>query len=168
MGKVKSAIQMLIYLLRHADAESYAQRDAQRKLTVKGIDQGARVGRFCKEHDLVPALILASPYERAKETAFLVGQELGESPTPPEVEIAPFLGCGMTPETALDRLRDHSHLSAVMLVGHEPDLGQLAAHLLGSTTHCIHVRKASLTLIETSNFRAGAGVLHFSIPVELM
>jgi len=157
---------MHIYLLRHADAESYASTDAQRKLTPKGLQQATQVGRFCKRHELVPALILASPFERAKETANLVASELGDSQT--ILEIAPFLACGMEPETALGQLGGYPSFRSVMLVGHEPDLSHLAAFLLGSTSHCLHVRKASLTLIEAGALRQGAGILHFSIPVELM
>ena len=126
------------------------------------------MGGFCKQQELTPTRILTSPYERAKQTAFLVAQELGDSPNKIDVEIAPFLACGMSPETALDQVGEMATFPSIMLVGHEPDLSHLCAHLLGSSSHCIHIRKASLTLIETTSFRAGAGVLHFSIPVELI
>lgn len=159
---------MLLYLLRHADAEPCASSDAQRKLTAKGIQQAGGVGRFCNNHELVPAHILTSPYERAKHTALLFAQELDCQTDLPEVEIAPFLACGMRPETALSELRSHSKIDSIMLVGHEPDLSHLAAYLLGATSDSIHIRKASLTLIELSAFRSEAGILHFSIPVKLM
>jgi phosphohistidine phosphatase len=56
-----------------------------------------------------------------------------------------------------------------MLVGHEPDFSQLAAYLLGlPTNNAIHVRKASLTLLELDIFRAGAATLQFSLPSKLM
>jgi phosphohistidine phosphatase len=56
-----------------------------------------------------------------------------------------------------------------MLVGHEPDFSQLAAHLLGlATATALHVRKASLTLIDLGYLRAGAGCLQFSLPCRLM
>jgi len=56
-----------------------------------------------------------------------------------------------------------------MLVGHEPDLGHLAAKLLGSNKNdVVKIRKASLTLFETESAQPGSAVLQFSIPVKLM
>ena len=150
---------MLLYLLRHADAESYATSDARRKLTPLGIAEAERVGRFCADHKIAPKRILASPYDRATQTATLVGRELGISP-----ETGFFLESGMAPETALDELRDVTS-DSMMLVGHEPDLSQLIALLTGAS---IHIMKASLTLVEASSFRPNAGILRFSVPVELM
>jgi phosphohistidine phosphatase len=153
---------MLIYLLRHADAEASASSDAKRNLTDKGIVQAEQVGRFCKEHKIAPEQILTSPYARAKQTAHLVAKELGCP-----IEEAQFLASGMQPETALCELRDHWTISrdSIMLVGHEPDISHLIAHLTGAS---IYIRKASLTLIDTPSLRPGAGTVDFSIPVKLM
>ena len=58
--------------------------------------------------------------------------------------------------------------SAVMLVGHQPDLGELIALLLAASPHSINVRKASLTFVEVLVPRKGGGRLEFSIPVRMM
>ncbi len=153
---------MLIYLLRHADAESYALSDSRRELTAKGIAQAESVGVFCKKHRILPDHILASPFVRTKQTAHLVARELS---TP--AEEASFLASGMMPATALKELRaHHAKAESIMLVGHEPDLSQLIAHLAGGIS--IHIRKASLTLVETTSLRPGTGILHFSIPQKFM
>jgi phosphohistidine phosphatase SixA len=57
-----------------------------------------------------------------------------------------------------------------MLVGHQPDLGGLAAALLGMpSVHPLRVRKALLIGIDASGGLAtGAGTLQFFIPVRLM
>ena len=159
---------MLIYLLRHADAVFHAASDSQRELTTKGVAQAGMVGQFCRKQELAPSRIFTSPFLRAKQTALLVAKELETSPMPPEVMLAPFLASGMEPKTALEELRTQSNPPSMMLVGHEPDLGQLVSHLVGCSASFINIRKASLTLIEMPSLNAGAGILHFSIPVKFM
>jgi len=155
---------VLLYLLRHADAETPAPSDDARPLSEKGIDQAKKVARFCEAHDMHLSLILTSPLRRAHETAKPVAAALRA-----ELVMAPWLASGMHPQAALEELRAYRAQSSVMLVGHEPDFSQLAAHLLGlPTNNAIHIRKASLTLLEIDVFRAGAANLQFSLPCKLM
>ena len=156
---------MLLYLLRHAEAVDMADSDAERKLTDKGITQARKVGRFCRKNDFIPAIILTSPLKRAEQTARIVAKEVQTA----EFIIDPMLSSGMQPETALDELKVYSRFPSLMLVGHEPDFSLLAAHLLGLPLHeSLHLRKASLTAINLTALRPGAGVLHFAIPPKLM
>ncbi len=155
---------MLLYLLRHADADTPAPNDDARALSEKGIAQAKKVARFCEAHEVQLSLILSSPLRRAHETAKPVAEVLRA-----ELMVVPWLSSGMHPQAALEELRAHREQNGVMLVGHEPDFSQLAAHLLGLPTNtAISVRKASLTLLELDVFRAGAARLHFSIPCKLM
>ena len=157
---------MLLYLLRHADAEPSARSDAARRLTEKGVIQAKTVGWFCREHRLIPELILTSPIERAEQTAHLVAAEIEQ---PKIVLSAPFLACGMDPKTALEELAGYKALGSVMLVGHEPDLGWLASTLLGAGSQGkIRIRKASLTVFELDVTRPESAELQFSIPAKLM
>jgi phosphohistidine phosphatase len=83
--------------------------------------------------------------------------------------IAPWLASGMSASTGAEELRAYREEPGVMLVGHEPDFGQLAAHLLGLPgSESIRIRKASLTLIELETADAGTARLLFSIPCKLM
>ena len=110
------------------------------------------------------SLILTSPLRRAQETAKPMAAALRT-----ELMVAPWLASGMHPQAALEELRAYRSQNSVMLVGHEPDFSQLAAHLLGlPTNNAIHVRKASLTLLEFDVFRAGTATLQFSLPCRLM
>jgi phosphohistidine phosphatase len=155
---------MLLYLLRHADADTPAASDSARPLSEKGIDQAKKVARFCEAHDMQLSLVLTSPLRRAHETAKPVAAALRA-----ELMVVPWLSSGMHPHAALEELGAYRSQSSVMLVGHEPDFSQLAAHLLGlPTNNAIHVRKASLTLLELPVFRAGAATLDFSLPCKLM
>jgi phosphohistidine phosphatase len=155
---------VLLYLLRHADADTPALDDDARILSEKGQAQARKVAKFCQAHDLHFSLILTSPIRRAHETAQIVATALRG-----EMLIASWLACGMHPETALEELRAHRSQDSILLVGHEPDFSHFAAHLLGlPTNNAIHVRKASLTLLELDVFRAGAASLLFSLPCKLM
>lgn len=155
---------MLLYLLRHADAETKAASDEARALSEKGRAQAEQVARFCEAHEMQLSVVLTSPVRRAHETARVVAEKMRA-----ELIIVPWLACGMSPQAALEELRAYRSQGSVMLVGHEPDFGLFAAHLLGMPTNAeFHVRKASLTLIELGFFRAGAGCLQFSLPCKLM
>ena len=155
---------MLLYLLRHADAETPAPTDDARALSEKGLAQAKKVARFCEAHDMQVSLVLTSPLRRAHETAKPVASALRA-----ELIVVPWLGSGMHPQAALEELRAYRSQGSVMLVGHEPDFSQFAAHLLGLPTNtAIDIRKASLTLLELDFFRAGAARLYFSLPCKLM
>jgi phosphohistidine phosphatase len=151
---------MQLYLLRHADADTPAEKDAERALSKKGVAQAKSVAQFLADHEIRPALVLSSPIRRAHETACVVSAE---------VCVAPWLACGFEPAVALEKISALRQHASVLLVGHEPDFGRFAAYLLGlPTATAFHVRKASLTLIEIDIFKPRAARLEFSIPCKLM
>lgn len=155
---------MKIYLLRHADAEGTRTTDAARELTELGFDQAKAAGRFCLRNGITPALILTSPYRRARQTAECVGDALGIAP-----QNAAFLASGMEPETGLAELRAYQQLAEVMIVGHQPDLSLLAAALLGlEDAGSLTVGKASLMCVEAGRVGKGEGTLRFFVPARLM
>jgi phosphohistidine phosphatase len=157
---------MLLYLLRHAEAEAVAAGDFERALTPKGRDQSARAGRFCRDHSLRPELLLSSPVTRARQTAGIVAKGLGQT----EVVEVPWAACGMNPETAIAELKAYRHFESVMLVGHQPDLGELAAVLLGlESPGALHVRKSLLMAIDTgADLTPRLGTLELFVPSRLM
>jgi phosphohistidine phosphatase len=155
---------MDLYLLRHADANTEAATDDARPLSEKGVSQARKVGRFCKDHNLKPDIILTSPVLRAVETADIVAQIIKG-----ELMTETWLACGMQPETALEELRGYERFESVMIVGHQPDFSLLAAHLLGlQDNEQISIRKASLTHFELGAFVFGGARLCFSLPCRLM
>ena len=155
---------MTLYLLRHAEAEALAESDSARRLTAKGEGQAERVGKFCLENGIAPEVILSSPVTRALQTAKIVRKSLPDA----ELIEVPWAACGMDPRKACDELEACGKFSSVMLVGHQPDLGHLAATLLGcDNVGSLHVRKSLLCAIDLSRgFRRG--VLEFFVPVKLM
>ncbi|HLB33180.1 MAG: phosphohistidine phosphatase SixA [Verrucomicrobia bacterium RIFCSPHIGHO2_12_FULL_41_10] len=153
---------MIIYFLRHAEAEVRAASDFERKLTAKGKDQSRSVGKFCCEHELIPDLILTSPVCRARETAVLVNQEFSDQRELIEV---PWAACGMSPESAFKELRTYDAFNSLMLVGHEPDLSTLIATTLGlDNSQALSISKASLTIIQFKKIMPGHGILEGLLP----
>ena len=157
-------MNMELYLLRHADADTLAETDDARPLSQKGEGQGKKVARFCEANDIAPTRVLTSPVLRALQTAEIVAAHLGLT-----VEPAPWLACGMQPAQAMNQLRDLASEPSVMLVGHEPDFSSLAAFLLGlpSGEH-LEIRKASLTKFAVTGLKKGGARLDFSLPCRLM
>lgn len=155
---------MLLYLLRHAEAVNRAPSDAERELTALGIEQAQTVGAFCKRRGIKPNLILASPFRRALQTANLTAAALGLTTQP-----APFLASGMDAENALMELSAYKQFASVMLVGHQPDLGNLATKLLGlPDAGSLPLGKASLVCLEVTRLASGGAGLCFLVPVRLM
>ena len=155
---------MIIYFLRHADAEDVSGNDFERKLTPKGHDQAARVGNFCDKYSITPEVFLTSPVVRARQTAEIVGKKTGLTPV-----IADWLACGMTPETLIAQLEPLTTKSSVLLVGHEPDLSTAVSYLLGLPEPVnFPIRKASLTAIDAPWLDQGSGSLEFSIPPKFL
>jgi phosphohistidine phosphatase len=151
---------MDLLLLRHADANTEADNDDDRKLSDKGEGQAKKVAKFIKSNGLEPDLILTSPIRRAQKTAEIVAEHLDLECTP-----APWASCGMQPETATHELRDFVKFERVLLVGHEPDFSTFAAFLLGLRDPSqIRIRKASLTFLELTALAPGAARLQWSIP----
>jgi phosphohistidine phosphatase len=157
---------MLLYLLRHAEAEALAKSDRLRQLTPKGEQQAAKVGKFCLKHGIEPSVILTSHVVRARQTADRVAKSL----TGAEIIEVPWAACGMDACQAMEELAAYRQFPAVMLVGHQPDLGFLAALLLGmENVQNLRVRKALLASVDTAaGLKAGAGQLQFFLPVRLM
>ena len=154
---------MQLFLLRHAEAEAQAPTDEERPLTAKGVKQAKTMGRFCYEQQIAPRPILCSPLARAEETAKLVARELRMSDN---VQIEDFLRAGMSPEQALLGLEKYHERASVMLVGHEPDLSELAGCFIGTRGENIHFRKAALLQISLPKLEPGAGLLELFIPVK--
>lgn len=156
---------MLLYFLRHAEAEDAVTTDFDRKLTAKGLAQADKVGKFCVRFGLVPDLVLSSPVLRAEQTARAVAAHFGDR----EIVVERWLACGMSPEVCLRELGSYQKWETVMLVGHEPDFGNTIAACVGlPDPDALHIRKASLTAVDLPRLRAGAGRLEFCVPARLM
>jgi phosphohistidine phosphatase len=132
---------MLLYLLRHADAEAGDGDDAARRLTEKGERQARAAGLGLSTLGAQPSVCLASPRVRAAETARLACEPLGIAP-----ETAVALGGGPFDGPGLAAGRGDA-----LLVGHEPDLSGEIARLTGAR---VKLKKCGLAIVEGSTLLA--------------
>jgi phosphohistidine phosphatase len=119
-----------LYLLRHADAAPAGpgQKDPGRPLTERGRRQAAEAAAEAKLKEFSFDRILTSPYERARETARIVA---GIYEMPGHVTVEPLLACGCSIQEVRKILLQYQACNGILCVGHEPDLGKIAAVLLG-------------------------------------
>jgi phosphohistidine phosphatase len=121
-----------LYLVRHAIAEERGPLwpdDARRPLTARGMDRFREVVRGLRALEVGVDVILTSPLTRARQTADLLAAGLDPKP---DVRIAEALSPGGTPKALADAL-SRARRARIACVGHEPDLGALAAHLVGAS-----------------------------------
>ena len=155
---------MTIGFLRHAEAEDVAASDFGRRLTTKGLEQAAKVGKFCMRNGFVPDLIITSPVVRARQTAEIVAET-----TECELVEGSWLACGMEAADCFKEIAALSQKNFVILVGHEPDFSEVIGCLIGLIDpSCLKIRKASLTVVDIAATEQGCGQLQFMIPARLM
>ncbi|MBI4756370.1 MAG: histidine phosphatase family protein [Betaproteobacteria bacterium] len=113
---------MDLLLWRHAEAED-GFPDEARALTTKGRRQAERMARWLNRHLPHGARILVSPTRRTRETAEPLGRD---------VEVSPQVGTSTTAADLLDAAGwpDAGDDATVLVVGHQPTLGQVAAMLM--------------------------------------
>lgn len=133
---------MELILVRHGKAEPHGHPagDGERALVDKGWRQARKAGEWLKATGFLPRLVLTSPLTRARETA----EAMCEAAGIPGPVVQGWLACGMDPESALTELAVFSDFQRIALVGHEPDLSELAAWLLGSAGGSVEMKKGAV------------------------
>jgi phosphohistidine phosphatase len=112
-----------LYLVRHADAEP-GDPDELRRLTPTGRAQARALGRRLADAGVKPSAVLSSPLLRARETAEEIARATGA-----EMEPVDALQPGATPEDVKAAAAGRGE--QVVVVGHQPDCGLIAAALGG-------------------------------------
>ena len=115
---------MRIYLVRHAEAEP-GEPDELRTLTPHGRWQAKDLGQRFARRGIRPEAVLSSPLLRARQTADAIATEAGVAAEPDE-RLAP----GATAEELRAAVAGRG--DTVVVVGHQPDCGQIAAAITGN------------------------------------
>ena len=120
---------MKLYLVRHAEAieRSGTTPDASRYLTTKGRLAFRKIARRVRKAGIAPAVIFTSPLLRAVQTAEILAERLDH---PGPVVVAKELSPGFDLRALRVLLSGAESAAEAAFVGHEPDLGLLAAALL--------------------------------------
>ena len=131
---------MNLILWRHAEAED-GSPDAARKLTAKGEKQAQKLARWLKERVEKPVRILVSPTVRTQQTAAAFSTKF---------ETNTEVGVHASPERILHAVGWPQAEGTVLVVGHQPTLGQLAAMLLAGQEIDWEVKKGAVWWFSTS------------------
>ena len=129
-----------LMLLRHAKSSlaDTGQADPDRPLNERGKHSAAAVGRYMASNGLVPQLVLCSPARRTRETWGLVA---GELTTIPEILVAAEIYESGDGTALMECLRHKAGAAqSVLLVGHNPSIGELAQTLIGTGSHKLRER----------------------------
>ena len=112
-----------LYLVRHAEAAD-GEPDELRPLTAEGRRAARELGERLASEGIRPDAILTSPLLRARETGAELARPAGLEPEADE-RLAP----GATAEDV--KAAANGRGETVVVVGHQPDCGRIAAELTG-------------------------------------
>lgn len=131
---------MNLILWRHAEAEDSApdHTDAGRRLTERGQKQAQRMAAWLHEHLPADARILVSPAVRTQQTVAALTARGRKAETDPRL----FTDADVNDYFAAADWGKHD--GAVVLVGHQPTLGQLAAALMCGQAHPWSIKKGAI------------------------
>lgn len=151
---------MRVYLVRHGDAidGDHLLDDGDRWLTKRGRADALDLGRRLRLWGEVPELVVSSPLVRAVQTAELVVQGLDHAqPIAIDRAMAPGAVLGQ-----LQRLLTGCGAESILLVGHEPHVGEFAGRLVGGGRGQ-PFRKAEVRRIDfAGEVEPGTGTLVFT------
>lgn len=150
-------IPMKIYIMRHGHADTKANSDDLRKLSLRGIDEVKLMSQWLTQHLSAKLTIFASPLVRTSETAKIVHQKVGNKLIITEA---------LKPEANLQNILPliEKEKGDVLLISHMPLVSLLAASFIGGASQTrLHFQTAGLCGIEISEVGFGKGELLFFI-----
>jgi phosphohistidine phosphatase len=125
---------MELILWRHAEAED-GTPDIERELTGKGRKQADKMAAFLRDRLPAHTRILVSPAKRTQQTALALTKHYITDAA---------LGTSANPQMVLDAAGWPDAEGAVLIVGHQPTLGQIAALLLTDSSAGFSVKKGAV------------------------
>ena len=137
---------MDLILWRHAEAEELpetvtdAQADLTRKLTPRGEKQAARMADWLDRQLAGSTRILSSPARRCEQTALALGRKF---------KIRDELAPGATPAELLELVQWPLSKTPMLVIGHQPTLGQTLAVLLGLQESDCAIKKGAVWWLRT-------------------
>lgn len=125
---------MELILWRHAEAED-GMPDSERELTDKGHKQAKVMAEWLKPRLPKNTLILVSPTQRTQQTAAALDDDF---------ETIEEIGPGASAKAILTAAEWPDRKGAVVVVGHQPTLGEAAALIMSGKTPSWNIRKGAV------------------------
>jgi phosphohistidine phosphatase len=157
---------MKLLLVRHAIAVPSGTpgiADDERPLTTRGRKRFRKAARGLARIVPPPDLLLTSPLPRALETAEIAADAWGE--VTPTTE--PLLAAGQVADLIAAVFARHED-GVVALVGHEPGISELLAHLVEGTAERLPFKKGGAALVTMDAESSGRGRLVWFLPPRVL
>ena len=140
---------MDLIIWRHAEAEEEGEGvdDLERSLTHRGEKQAARIGAWLDRQLPDGTKILCSPARRCEQTVLALGRKY---------KIRRELAPDGTPAQLLDLVQWPDGKSIVLVVGHQPTLGQTISQLMGLQASECSIKKGAVWWLRSRD-REGSG-----------
>ena len=125
---------MELILWRHAEAED-GEPDIIRRLTAKGEKQAAKMSVFLRSRLPQDTRIFVSPSQRTQQTVRALTKHFVTEPV---------IGPGADPRSVLNAVGWPEIGGSVLVVGHQPYLGEIAAMLLADADIAFSIKKGAV------------------------
>ena len=134
---------MELILWRHAEADE-GEDDLKRELTKRGKRQAQRMSEWLRPLLVGEWRILVSPAKRTLQTVKALDMAF---------DVREALGASSTPQMVLREAGWPQGEDNVLVVGHQPTLGQVAARLVGGAQGDVSIRKGAIWWFATRDRR---------------
>ncbi len=141
--------EMILYIVRHGvavphGAPGIAEND--RPLTEDGAGKMRKNAEGLRHLGVAPDAILSSPLARALQTAEIVREAFDKKPPLRTLEALASEG---SRSEVYSEIRRHGKAEGLMLVGHQPSLGEIAGEIAwGSPEHYVELKKGGACALE--------------------
>src|SRR5262245_42559753 len=157
-----------LYLIRHAVAEERGDAwpdDTKRPLSDDGASRMRKAARGLARLGVTFDVILTSPLVRTRQTAEIVAAAFDIRP--PIVAVESLVPGGSLPAVFAD-LEKQGRRRQIAVVGHEPEIGELAARLAGSR-HPFAFKKGAVCRIDVDALPPSAsGTLRWFLTTRIL
>ena len=151
---------MELILWRHAEAEDFATGgDSKRPLTHHGLKQAQKMATWLNARLPERCRIIVSPAVRTQQTASALARPF---------ETLPAIAVGADVDDVLRAAAWPQGKGCVLVIGHQPTLGMVGAHLLGADGDGMSLRKGAILWIEGRTESGRRNVLRAALTPELV
>jgi phosphohistidine phosphatase len=157
-----------LYLIRHGVAaergEDYPD-DSKRPLTNAGISRLRKEAKALDELGVALDHIITSPLVRTRQTAEVFAESMKSKPS---VSQSDALAPAGTSTAVIQELAKHMRKARIALVGHEPNIGELAGRLIGARMP-LEFKKGAICRIDFEVFPPkGIGQLRWFVTPRML
>ena len=145
---------MILYIVRHGIAVPHGTHgiaEDDRPLTEDGVKKMQKVAAGLRNLGVTPDAVLSSPLPRAVQTAKILQEAYEQRPF---LQLLDALAPGGSRAEVYRAMRIHKNFEGLILVGHQPSLGELAGEVAwGSAEHYVELKKGGACALEIEEIK---------------